>query len=80
MDKLAHSGPKSKAGDVLVMLRKLEVGLEPFNQTVAWAKEDGVPEWFEAASYYFKTYEDTWKAWITPKASEKVKEALDRAA
>ncbi len=50
-DKLAHSGLKSKAGDVVEMLRKMEVGLEPLNQTVAWAKENGVQDWFEAATY-----------------------------
>ncbi len=57
----------------------MEVGLEPLNQTVAWAKENGVQVWFEAATYYLKTYEGRWKTWIR-NASEKVKQALDRAA
>ena len=41
MDKPAHSGLKIKAGDVVEMLRKTEVGLEALNQTVAL----GLGEW-----------------------------------
>ena len=62
------------------MLRKIELGLERLKQTMAWANENGVQDWFEAATYYFATYKDGWKIWITPRVSEKVKEGLDRAA
>ena len=77
IDKLAHSGLTSKAGDVVEMLRKMEVGLEPLNRTLAWAAENGVEDWNEVAVYYLKTYEDRWRTWVTPTAYEKIKEALE---
>ncbi len=32
------------------MLRKMEIGLDPLNQTVAWAKENGAQACFGAAT------------------------------
>ena len=43
------------------MLRKIDVGLEPLNQTLAWAKENGVQDWFQTATHNFKTYEHRWE-------------------
>ena len=77
IEKLAHSGLLGKAPDVVEMLRKMNVGLEPINETLAWASESGVEDWEEAASYYLHTYEDRWEAWVTPKAYEEIKEALE---
>ena len=59
------------------MLRKMEVGLEPLNRTLAWAEENGVEDWNEVAVYYLKSYEDRWKIWVTPTAYERIKEALE---
>ncbi|GAH34640.1 unnamed protein product, partial [marine sediment metagenome] len=42
VDKVAHSGLVGKAPDVVEMLRRMVVGLEPLNKTLAWAKENDV--------------------------------------
>ena len=76
IDKLAHSGLKNKAPDLVEMLEKMEVGLEPLNKTLAWALQNEVTEWEKAAVYYLQTYEGRWKSWVTPKAYQKIQEAL----
>ncbi len=45
-----HSGLKIKAGDVVEILRKMKVVLDPVDQTVAWTRENRVQDCFEAAS------------------------------
>jgi len=76
IDKLAHSGLENKARDVVEMLWKMEVGLEPLKRTLAWTEENGVEDWNEAAVYYLKTYENRWRTWVTPEAYKKIEEAL----
>ncbi len=78
LEKLAHSGLLDKAPDVVEMLRKMNVGLEPINETLAWAKENGVEAgaWEAAAIYYLQNYEDRWKNWVTPEAYDKIKKAM----
>ena len=53
------------------------VGLEPINETLAWARENDVEDWEEASTYYLHTYEDRWETWVTPEAYEEIKEALE---
>ena len=77
--KLVHSVLKNKARDVMEMLEKMEVGLEPLNQTLAWAKENEVQDWEEAAVNYLQIYEARWRNWVTPEAYEEIKEALEDA-
>lgn len=80
VDKVAHSGLVGKAPDVVEMLRRMVVGLEPLNKTLAWAKENDVQDWQEAAIYYLQNYEDRWETWVTPEAYERIKKALETAS
>ena len=77
IEKLAHSGLQKKAPDVVEMLKKANVGLEPINETLSWAAENEVADWEEAAIYYLQTYEDRWESWVTPGAYEKIRKALE---
>lgn len=80
IDKIAYAGLVKKAPDVVEMLRKMVVGLEPLNETLAWASENDVQDWEEAAIYYLQNYEDRWKTWVTTEAYERIKEALEEAS
>ena len=79
VDKLAHRGLEGKTPDVVDMLRNMNVGLDPLNETLAWASRSGVQEAEKKAAYYLRNYEDRWRAWVTPKAFEEIKEALEKA-
>jgi glycine betaine/proline transport system substrate-binding protein len=79
VDKLAHSGLRQKAPDVVEMLEKMNVGLDPLNETLAWAHENEVEDWDEAALHYLQNYEERWKTWVEPEVYEKIKEALGEA-
>ncbi len=67
----------AKAPDVAEMLRKMMVGLEPLNETLAWAKENDVQDWDQAAVYYLENNENRWKTWVTPEAYENIKQSLE---
>ena len=79
IDKLAHAGLEQKAPDVLVMLRKMTVGLGPLNATLSWAIKNTDGDWEKAAIHYLRTYEDGWRTWVTPGAFEKITAALEKA-
>jgi glycine betaine/proline transport system substrate-binding protein len=79
IEKLAHSGLRQKAPDVVEMLEKMNVGLDPLNETLAWAYENEVEDWDEAALHYLQNYEERWKTWVEPEVYEKIKEALGEA-
>ncbi|TKJ29497.1 MAG: hypothetical protein CEE40_08335 [Chloroflexi bacterium B3_Chlor] len=80
IDKVAHRGLLQKAPDVAEMLRRMFVGLEPLNDTLAWARQNDVNDWEEAAIYYLQIHEDRWKTWVTPEAYKNIKEALLEAS
>ncbi len=80
IEKLAHSDLQKKAPDVVEMLKKANVGLEPINETLAWATENEVADWEEAAIHYLQTYEDRWETWVTPGTYEKIKKALEETS
>ena len=66
-----------KAPDVYELLKKMDVGLEPINKTLAWAEENDVkPNSEEIAVQYLKTYEDRWTTWMPADKVQKVKEAM----
>ncbi len=67
----------SPNSSVVEMLSKMMVGLEPLNETLAWAAENGPQDWEAAAVYYLRNYEERWKTWVTPEAYERIKEALN---
>jgi len=71
------SGLRDMAPDVVAMLEKMVVGLEPINKTAAWAKENEVQDWEKAAIWYLREYESRWKTWVTDDAYNKIKAALD---
>ena len=77
IDKIAHSGLLKKAPDVTEMLRKMMVGLEPLNKTLARTEENDVQDWEDAAIYYLQNYEDRWNTWVTPEAYDNIKQALE---
>lgn len=76
INKLAWSGLKDKAPDVYELLKKMNVGLEPLNGTLAWAKENDIQDYSEAAVYYLRSFENRWSAWMPQDKVQKVKEAL----
>ena len=78
IDALAQSGLQNKAPDIVEMLQKLNVGLGPLNETLAWALEHDIDDdWERAAVHYLRTYQDRWRTWVTPAADERISEALD---
>jgi glycine betaine/proline transport system substrate-binding protein len=80
IDKVAYKGLLRKAPEVVEMLRNMVVGLEPLNDTLAWADKNHVQDWKEVAIHYLQNYEGRWKTWVAPEAYEKVKEALTEAS
>jgi len=76
IDKGIWSGFRDMAPDVVTMLEKMNVGLQPINVTAAWANENEVQEWEEAGIYYLRNYEERWKTWVTDDAYDKIKAAL----
>ena len=76
IDKLSHAGLQEKAPEVVDMLREMVVGLEPLNETMAWASRNGVQNWEKAAIYFLENNEERWRSWVTPEAYKKIKEAL----
>ena len=76
VEKLAHEGLLDKAPDVVEMLKKMVVGLEPINETLAWVSENAVQGWDAAAVHYLLLHADRWKGWVTPEASSAIERAL----
>ena len=76
INKLAWSGLKDKAPDVYELLKGMNVGLEPLNQTLAWAEANGIEDYSKAAIYYLQNFENRWSTWMPQDKVRKVKEAL----
>ena len=79
IDKLAHKGLQEKAPDVVEMMKKMNVGLQPINVTAAYTGANFEAEWDKAAIYYLQNYEDRWTTWMPADNVKKVKEALAAA-
>ena len=80
VEKGINKNMLTKAPDVVDMLKKMNVGLEPLNKTAAWAVENDIKgDWEKAAVYYLKTYEDRWTTWMPADAAQKVREALAKS-
>ncbi len=77
IDILAASGLLEKAPDVVEMLKRMSVGLEPINEILAWADENEIESWEQAATQYLLNYEDRWQNWVTPEARDKVMTAIE---
>ena len=76
IDKAVHKGLLEKAPDVVAMMRKMNVGLQPINVTAAYTVENFETQWDKAAIYYLQNYEDRWTTWMPAENVKKVKEAL----
>jgi len=76
--KAVWSGLLEIAPDICAMLLKMNVGLEPLNDTCAWGVETEIAGDYEkSAIYYLNTYESRWKTWVTTDAYNKIKAALE---
>lgn len=77
--KIAHKNLQKKAPELIIMLKKMVIGLEPMNNTLAWIKREEVKltDWNKIAIYYCNNYEKRWKTWVTPKAYQKIKKELN---
>ena len=55
----------------------MNVGLEPLNETLAWAVDNAIgDDWERAAVHYLRSYE-RWQSWVTPQAYQRIREALE---
>ena len=71
-----NSGLREKAPDIVEMLEKMDLGVDAINKTAAWASDNDVQEWEQAAVYFLQNYEDKWTTWMPSENADKVKEAL----
>jgi len=71
------SGLRDKAPNLIPVIEKINVGLEPTNKASAWAKENEVEDWEEVAIWYLREYDSRWKDWVTSEAYTKIKEFVD---
>jgi glycine betaine/proline transport system substrate-binding protein len=79
VDKAVHQGMLDKSPEVVELLKKMNVGLEPLNRTAAWAKETNIQgDWEKAAIYYLRTYEERWSTWMPEEQRQKVEAALSQ--
>ncbi len=76
IDKVIHKDLLKKAPDVVDMLTRMVVGVDPLNNTAGWAKKHRILDWEKAAVYYLQNYEDHWKTWVPPAVYVKIKKAL----
>ncbi len=76
VDKAINPSLRELAPDVVTMLGKMNMGVQPINVTAAWAVENEVQDWDLAAVYYLENYEDRWATWVTDEAYQKIKDAL----
>ena len=75
VEKVVHKSLLKNAQDVVEMLEKMVVGLEPLNKTLAWAKEND-RDLEKVSIYYLKNYEHRWTSWVTPNAYKRIAKAL----
>ena len=83
IESLALQALSTDLVDWRVMVRKMNVGLEPLNQTLAWAVENGVvddADWERAAVYYLQHFEQRWSTWVTDEAYAQIRDALNAAS
>ena len=77
IDKLAHKSMLDTAPEVVEMLKKMSVGLEPLVQTLGWASQNADGDWEKAAVHYLRTNESRWRSWVTPRAYDKIAAAMN---
>ena len=72
-----NSAMLTKAPDIVVLLSRMNVGLQPINVTAAWAIEADIQgDWEKAAIYYLENYEDRWTSWVPEVKVDIIKAAV----
>lgn len=79
IDKIAHRSLVERAPQVVDMLDRMTVGLEPLNEIGAWVERSNVDSWDAAAKHYLRQYPDRWHDWLGNEAIERVNRALEAA-
>ena len=80
IEKGIWSGLPDLAPDVVLMLLRMNVGLQPINETAAWSIDNNIQgEWEKAAVHYLETYEDRWTTWMPQENVDKIRDALAEA-
>ena len=75
-----NAGLRDRAPEVVAMLEKSNIGLQPVNVIAAWAKDNEIAgEWDKAALQYLKLYENRWTTWMPADKVKLVKEAMANA-
>lgn len=75
-----NAGLRDRAPEVVAMLEKSSIGLQPVNKIAAWAKDNDIAgEWDRAAIQYLKDYEDIWTTWMPADKVKLVKDAIANA-
>lgn len=78
IDKIAHIGLAEKAPDVVRMLERMNVGLDPITDIINWAKENNINDPEQMAIRYLETYQDRYRDWMPDdnyiKVQKKVRE------
>jgi glycine betaine/proline transport system substrate-binding protein len=80
INKLVNGELRDNAPDIIPVLEKMVVGLDPLNVVAAWAEENEIQDWNEAGIYYLQNYEERWKSWVSDDAYKKIKKALEEAS
>ena len=70
--KAIHKDLVTKAPNVVEFLRKMQIGSDPLSRTVAWAVDNDVTDWNEAAVYFLRNLEDRWTTWVPEDVAEDV--------
>lgn len=76
VDKAVHKDLIERAPEVVELLKKMNIGLQPINVTAAYTSQNFESQWDQAALYYLENYEDRWTTWMPAENVKKVKEAI----
>ena len=64
IDKIVHAGIRKKAPDVTKMLERMDIGLDPLNEIIAWAKQNNIDDPEQMAIRYLETFPDRYRNWM----------------
>jgi glycine betaine/proline transport system substrate-binding protein len=76
VDKAVHSSMLEIAPELVDLLKKMNIGLQPINVTAAYTSQNFEGEWDKAAIYYLENYEARWTTWMPEENVKLVKAAL----
>ena len=64
IDKIVHADLRKKAPDVVKMLERMDIGLDPLTEIIAWAKRKDISDPEQKAIRYLETYSDRYLNWM----------------